>query len=286
MTREDSPNAGDAMDIDDIHQGTSSTYDDEDESINLEYQPPKDFIPEKLSLTSVFDWDSVNEDESKELWIMRVPAEIQLTQLNALAIRNPKSTKPSHPLTTITTSQDTYGIYDLTSQTSDAMSPLGDIAEMQNLQFVLPSRRSKKYRFTLKKAARILSVAPVSAGGPDALALREAGESVLHTPESKMVHPEGMHLQSLPYGFTTTGSGLQASLARYDLNETSTVIPNTPPTKKAGKSKEKSEKSSAKKKRKSSDAGLLGAEVPSSNTEEPSKKKKKRRESKVKEERS
>lgn len=63
------------IDDSDANDVAEQQYNDED--LELEYQPPKDYLPEQLAHNSAFDLDTVLGDD-KELWLFRLPTDVCL----------------------------------------------------------------------------------------------------------------------------------------------------------------------------------------------------------------
>ncbi|TPX60826.1 hypothetical protein PhCBS80983_g01514 [Powellomyces hirtus] len=206
-------------DEDDVMDVTQELVDDDD--LELEYQPPKDFVPEALAHTSAFDLDATLAD-NQELWLFRVPAEIPLNALDGLIMQLPGGTKKkktsssADPLGRITVKErnqqeEKYGVYDVTTTGGAG----GEAGEMAELKCILPSKRMGRYAISTKTCTRFFNVTPVGDHPPTAEELQDAGEKVAAMPNERMVHPEGMKLQSLPFGFDTGGKSLELSLERY-----------------------------------------------------------------------
>ncbi|KAJ3053717.1 hypothetical protein HK097_003568 [Rhizophlyctis rosea] len=249
--QEPSPQESEADLIDEILDSGSADVD----SLDLSYQPPSGF--ERVALKnalSTFDVAEL-EKEGKELWLFKVPADLDPSSLKSLTLPLTASTKPSTtaPLARITkpapkkdkkspaaaSESEEFGVYEVTSSSSE----LGEMAE---LTCMLPGRRFNGYRIAPKPFTRYFNVAPTDTL-PTPEELAEAGRKLLAEPYVPRKHPEGMKLQSLPFGFDTQGKPLQQSLQRYNLDPTSapsssTKSPTKPPTSSTPSTKTKAKK--------------------------------------------
>ncbi|KAJ3178322.1 hypothetical protein HDU87_003634 [Geranomyces variabilis] len=216
---DDTPLSSELIDSDDDAMSVSLGPVPNDNDLELEYQPPENFVLDSLANTGKFDVDSL-AGEGKELWLFRVPTEVPLSALNGLMMQIPGSQKSSKksssaPLGRITVTErsnsEQYGVFDVTQPGSAA----GEAGEMTDLKCILPSRKAGAYVLSQKQCARFFSVTPVGDHPPTKEELEDAGEKVAAMPNERLVHPEGMGLQSLPFGFATEGKALELSLERY-----------------------------------------------------------------------
>ncbi|TPX63908.1 hypothetical protein SpCBS45565_g06275 [Spizellomyces sp. 'palustris'] len=195
-----------------------------DEDLELEYQPPKGFVREPLTYTSAFDFDSITSD--KEVWLFRVPNEVPVTKLKGLILRDPTIPTPSSfateptpvahltlPATTPQSSEEEYAIHDITTPNT-----YGEPGEMLELKPLLPSKRLNRYSLSKTSCTRFFSVTPVADLAPTSAALQEKGCEAKEEAYERPQHPEGLTLQSLPFGFDTAGKALELSLERYNLD--------------------------------------------------------------------
>ncbi|KAJ3158138.1 hypothetical protein HDU86_003090 [Geranomyces michiganensis] len=223
--------------------------------LELEYQPPKDFVLDSLSNTGKFDADSL-AGEGKELWLFRVPAEVPLSALNGLKMAIPgvhKSSKES-PLGRVTVTErsntEQYGVFDVTQPGSAA----GEAGEMADLKCIVPSRKAGAYVLSQKPCVRFFSVTPIGDHPPTKEELEDAGEKVAAMSNERLVHPEGLGLQSLPFGFATDGKALELSLERYADRRNTPITPATPSP--------GSSKTARSKKTQKGDASAIKTETP------------------------
>ncbi|KAI8826236.1 uncharacterized protein EV422DRAFT_159038 [Fimicolochytrium jonesii] len=189
------------------------------DDLELDYQPPKGFTLETLARTSIsnpFDVDTLTKDDSKEVWLFRAPLDVSLEQLRGLMLKTQSKAPPSEegellgtlPIPTSGPPTHAYGVFDVTHNPLDAA----------DLRVVLPQGKQQRYALlphTAKPITRFLNVAPVDDDVASAEAVRKAGEKARGEKNERMVHPEGMRLQSAPFGFDTAGRALELSLARY-----------------------------------------------------------------------
>lgn len=137
--------------------------------------------------------------------------QVPLSALESLVMRDPTTTtNPNKPLARIsiptkpdrsqnTTQEDQYAVYDITNGGEG-----GEPGEMAELKCVLPSKRMGRYALATKTCSRFFSVTPAADQAPSVEDLEKAGEEALAAPIVRPQHPEGLHLQSLPFGFNTS----------------------------------------------------------------------------------
>ncbi|KAJ3410367.1 hypothetical protein HDV05_003845 [Chytridiales sp. JEL 0842] len=205
--------------------------DSEDELISGDYIPPRGFhrinIGEDPSTAPKYDYKKLTSD-GKELWLIRLPADLPIETLNGVKIQLSKSSsdKPlakfEKPVSSASISKkmksktsienETFAVYDLQNSPMEG----GEVGEMAEMQCLVPEKGSGTYRIAPKGFSKYLSVIPVIEI-PTLKALETAAVNARNVPYVPRSHPESMKVQYEPFGATTDGVTLEESMERYAL---------------------------------------------------------------------
>ncbi|KAJ3383538.1 hypothetical protein HDU84_003553 [Entophlyctis sp. JEL0112] len=216
--------------------------------ITSSLKPPKGFsvVPfnsdksNALFEASLFDGPS---SAHRDLIIIRVPADLPLSELNNLDIPLANDTADTvKPLAKLKVRQSAgalakskgktaaaaiseYGLFSLDTPSPQNIVPGlgGETAEMNDFVPLLPDARTGGYRVCTKKFTRHFSVVPLTPKLPTEEDFSAAALSIKAVPYAERVHPNDLKLQYEPYGFSTEGEALRESLERYRKTDISAV---------------------------------------------------------------
>ncbi|KAJ3007666.1 hypothetical protein HKX48_008994 [Thoreauomyces humboldtii] len=208
-------------------------HEHEEDLLDRAYRPPRGYAPEELSTTvkSPFDLKSLECSRDREVWLIRVPSDVPLSALEGCLLRPPPPSQPAAGsngggvLGTLVTHPLPHTFRQVSAQ---------DAGEMANLLPLLPCRSTGSYELAANlRVHRYINLSVEDATDRDGEkdkefdvgALRKAGEEMMKVANDRAVHPEGMELQSPPFGFDTDGKALELSLARYGKERTE--LPST-----------------------------------------------------------
>ncbi|KAJ3262035.1 Geranylgeranyl pyrophosphate synthase [Boothiomyces macroporosus] len=175
--------------------------------------------------------------KDSEIYLFRLPADVPLSKLEGVQLQD-----------TVEIDQKSSKKYQIVEINSDNVEK----GELRNFKVLLPGKDGFKIQ---DKVSKFYHFEPV---GEKLVQkdLEKAGKKYLNTPYVARTHPEGMKLQSLPFGFDTgnilliqDGQALKESLERYKKSE------------KKRKSKESPQKESPKKKKQNVDDVEDGSEL-------------------------
>ncbi|KAJ3024628.1 UNVERIFIED_CONTAM: hypothetical protein HDU68_007934 [Siphonaria sp. JEL0065] len=110
-----------------------------------------------------------------------------------------------------------YGVFSLAGSTGilGAGGVGGEIGEMDEFLPLLPDVNNGGYKIASKKFAHHLSIVPLNSKIPSAADFIASANALKNVAYKARVHPEGMKPQYEPYGASTEGESLKASLERY-----------------------------------------------------------------------
>ncbi|KAJ2184259.1 hypothetical protein EV181_004471, partial [Coemansia sp. RSA 532] len=154
------------------------------------YEAPFDFEQQRGSVAEKYNLSAL---EGKELWMLRVPDNVSLKNLDNLTIKHPRSAS-NGVVGKITSGSSKYKIV---SSANGAASEFKAMAEM-NLLVPDDDDEDKKLLTLLPgKCTELLSVVE-DIEIPDSVAL---AEEILAREPYVRAQPENMKLQFIPYGF-------------------------------------------------------------------------------------
>ncbi|KAI8062533.1 DNA-directed RNA polymerase I, subunit RPA34.5 [Gongronella butleri] len=157
-----------------------------------------DHLPEGFTIVdghseTVFDTTHIEDDDDKELWLIRVPAEVSAEDLCSMTLN--QSNKSGKAQSRLMLGNDKYTMYKVPSGEKD-VGVSGQ--EMHGFECLVPSGDG---RLTFApKAVSTFMILDEEISIPDGTAL---AESIRDRPLEKRTHPEGLKMRFKPYGFDT-----------------------------------------------------------------------------------
>ncbi|KAK9768777.1 hypothetical protein K7432_000297 [Basidiobolus ranarum] len=194
----------------------------------MDFQPPEEFTLANFNKESHFQVSEL--DESKELWLIRVPVEITTEQLNGLKIKLPEG-KSKKIASLKGSSEQEYELFETLEENEKVNSRGGQ--EMDAMYCLLPNNsKGNSYSSAPAKFTRKLNLVQ-KVDIPDSTEVATTIRDREYVPRE---HPEGLKMRFKPYGFDTG-----------DKRDISSVesVPETPLKSKKAK-KEKSTKKKSK----------------------------------------
>ncbi|KAI9301279.1 DNA-directed RNA polymerase I, subunit RPA34.5 [Cunninghamella echinulata] len=170
-------------------------------TLNMEAAIPEEFTqfdPRKQQAT-VYDIENIENDDDKEIWLIRVPQQVEKKSLDSLSFKYPKTAgKPLSKL--LINEKDTFTLYKV-PEGKDLEADVGISGqEMLGFNCLLPSKNKQgKLVFAPKKISNYL-ILDEEVAIPDGTLL---SESIRDTPITKREHPEGLKMRYKPYGYYT-----------------------------------------------------------------------------------
>ncbi|KAI8328150.1 DNA-directed RNA polymerase I, subunit RPA34.5 [Chlamydoabsidia padenii] len=168
---------------------------------NIEDTLPEGFtkFDPKNQQSTVFDYEAIEQDDDKELWLIRVPEEISEQNLTSMQIKMSKTA--GKPLSRLQLDEkDMYSLYRVPQDKSLDSDVAISGQEMLGLSCMVPSRNQKgKLVFAPKEISNYF-ILDEEVTVPDGTAL---AESIRDKPVVKRQHPEGLQMRFKPYGFDT-----------------------------------------------------------------------------------
>ncbi|CAO3613063.1 unnamed protein product [Cunninghamella echinulata] len=170
-------------------------------TLNMEAAIPEEFTqfdPRKQQAT-VYDVEDIENDNDKEIWLIRVPQQVEKKSLDSLSFKYPKTAgKPLSKL--LINEKDTFTLY----KVPEGKNLEADVGisgqEMLGFNCLLPSKNKQgKLVFAPKKITNYL-ILDEEVTIPDGTLL---SESIRDTPITKREHPEGLKMRYKPYGYYT-----------------------------------------------------------------------------------
>ncbi|KAK0458612.1 uncharacterized protein EV420DRAFT_1224310, partial [Desarmillaria tabescens] len=104
---------------------------------NWAYQPPEGVVLQENADSGEFDWDSLNDDEELELWLIRVPENMKIKYLENVTIEMPQGSSSAN-IGKISRKSHSYDVWNV----GNDGGPFGG-DEVGDLECLLP-RKSKK----------------------------------------------------------------------------------------------------------------------------------------------
>ncbi|KAJ3326276.1 hypothetical protein HDV06_000152 [Boothiomyces sp. JEL0866] len=159
--------------------------------MDKEFEPPEGM--------EQVNFEPINLKES-DVYLFRIPADVPLAKLEGAKLQD-----------TIEIDQKHSKKYQIVEINNDNVEK----GELKNFKILVPGKHGFKIH---EKVSKIFHLEPV---GEKLVQkdLEKAGNKYLNTPYVARTHPEGMKLQSLPFGFDTDGEALKESLERYKKSE-------------------------------------------------------------------
>ncbi|KAJ3273000.1 hypothetical protein HDV01_004906 [Terramyces sp. JEL0728] len=153
-------------------------------------------VPEGMELVN---FEPANLVDS-EVYLFRIPADVPLSKLDGVKLKD-----------TVEIDQKTSKKYQIVEINNDDVEQ----GELKNFRVLMAGKNGFKIQ---NKVSKCFHLEPVGEKLVQKV-LEKAGKKCLNTPYVARTHPEGMKLQSLPFGFDTDGEALKESLERYSNNE-------------------------------------------------------------------
>ncbi|KAJ3280010.1 hypothetical protein HDU76_009321, partial [Blyttiomyces sp. JEL0837] len=205
-----------------------------------------------------FEKAAVDEDDDVELWLIKVPHDFPITNLDHFEIPIASSTSgkpltqieivaPSQPQARTSKGKAKQGPSELMFELHEvkvgqAGGNGGEVGEMAEMKCLLPDKKSGQLRLSTKPFSRYLNLIP-KVNIPSQDELKSAGEVVRSAPYIARLHPEDMKVQYEPFGSSTEGPALKESLERYpELGQKKKRKAAETPTKGDGEAKKKKTK--------------------------------------------
>ncbi|KAM5542751.1 hypothetical protein V8D89_003712 [Ganoderma adspersum] len=109
----------------------------EGEDASLAYKPPEGYVLMKHSAEETeFDWDTINDDDNLELWVVRVPDGLKPKHLENVKIEAPPSSKTAR-IGSVDRKSTAYDVWSLGDDDAEAVG--GD--ELRAVSCLLPRRK-------------------------------------------------------------------------------------------------------------------------------------------------
>ncbi|RUO96837.1 hypothetical protein BC936DRAFT_141384 [Jimgerdemannia flammicorona] len=249
-----------------LRETAHPSHEEMDMDEHSSYQPPRDFFLSSTKSKSVFDVEDLQDDD-KELWLIRVPTELSIKDLEGLKLQVPDPTIPHTPLGNLRKGSSRFNVYRVIEDALAANENGGDMRgmggqEMKGLRCLVPSVK-KEGKLCFAPIAQHMTINQV-VQLPDASSI---AEEIRNKPVVKREHPAGLKMRFRPYGFDTGVKNTKATVVAEPDSSTS--------AKKERKEKKDKKEKKEKKKRteENNDGDVMVAEAEA--VKEPPKKKKK-----------
>lgn len=193
-------------------QVTSKEIIEEDSSSEseLSYQPPAGSVLLKHDIDAgEFDWDSINDDENLELWVIRVPDALKPKYLQDVKIGTPAS----HSTSKLGTIEHKHTSYDIWSLGEDQEDSIGG-AEVKGLSCLLPRKSKGGSLFQAPKsiARHIVVTTKAELPTPDPSSGSDAASPVYKNPPRYRYPPEVLKHRFMPMGSLVRTIGTPESM--------------------------------------------------------------------------
>ncbi|KAI8096932.1 DNA-directed RNA polymerase I, subunit RPA34.5 [Halteromyces radiatus] len=147
--------------------------------------------------STIYDFEAINNDDDKELWLIRVPEEVSAESLTSMKIKLSKT--PGKPVSKLELNDnEKFTMYRVPEGTSLASDVGVSGQEMFGFSCLVPSDQGKMVFAPTRFTQCLILDEEVTI--PDGTQL---AESIRDSPVTKRQHPEGLKMRFKPYGFDT-----------------------------------------------------------------------------------
>ncbi|KAJ2742835.1 hypothetical protein GGI20_004199 [Coemansia sp. BCRC 34301] len=208
--------------------------------MSTRYEPPADFHRQRSGAPATHFMHSAVAQDGKELWLLRVPSNVSLKDLEGLTIKHPKASS--------VLAETTLGAKSTTYQIISSETTMTEFAGMAEMNVLLPD--DDDLTLLPNRCARLLAmvekiVVPEDVPYAKQIAVRE---------RPPRPQPDNMKLRFIPYGYYSAEEyTAMDNAASKPLPVVSDSIAEEPPRKKKKTKADTEEESKDKKKSKKKD---------------------------------
>jgi len=205
----------------------------EETTMNPAYEPPPGSVPFDHSDVDFgpFDWDSIQNDEDVELWLVRVPDSIRPKNIENLKLDYPPSSPQSVRVGQFERKHAKYDVWSLGEgsrevDNDEAVSEFVGGEELKDLVCLLPRKRKDGKLFLAPKPISrrlVLCASPALPASSDA---SPAGPAFVHQNPQRHSYPkEFLKHRFMPYGsVSSVAESKDASPIDVEMKDSTTVL--------------------------------------------------------------